>query len=169
MNAPRLAVGFAAAVPPLVLGALMLFNGLTDPSPTNLAGPVGFGALLLGGVALALAGLARDRPAWVPPGAALIAVGSMPLFLGGIGILAVLGAVLLVAVSLPSPPTPEWRWGAGILALAAALALAYLAWGGIGSGRAPTPVDVLLWASALGLVVVAAWPVRALRPARNAG
>lgn len=159
MAPARLALGLLAAVPALALGALLMANGATDPSRAGLL-PLLMGALILAGVALAVLGIQRGRPAWVPVGAAAMIVGSTPLFLGGIGIVVVLSAVALVATGRPEAPDRAWRWAARGLAVATVLVLAWLARSALAPPSPPSPVDAILWLAALGLLAAAWWPTR---------
>lgn len=159
MAPANVAMGLAAALPALVLGATML------AAARHAAGrEAAIGALaalaLIGGVALALAGHLAARRAWSHAGVGAMALGSLPLVRSGLALLVLLSAGLLVSLSRPATDERRLRAMARAATAACAVLLGLLAWRDRARGLPFTALDALLWLALLALAGYAWWPAR---------
>lgn len=160
MAPAKVAMGLAAAIPALVLGATMLAAAWKAEAPRQSLRAHVFALAVLGGAAVALAGILGARRGWVAAGAVSMAVGSVPLLRSGLAVLVLLSAGLLVALARPAADARRLRTVARLVTALCLALLALLAWRDRATGDAPGPLDALLWLALLALAAYAWWPAR---------
>lgn len=156
MAPARVALGLAAALPALLLGASTLAMAADGADPARAGVP--FALLVLGGVAIALGGLLRERRAWVVAGAVAMAAGGAPLRPYGLGLVVILSGILLVSLAAPPGRPDTLRRAARLVTAGALIFLGLLAWRNRSAGTGPDLLDALLWAALLLLAGYAWWP-----------
>jgi len=117
------------------------------------------------GLGLAGYGLLSRSAKAMLAASAVLCLASIPGFLGGAGVIIVLGAALAMLGGRRMKTFPAAQWNARVLVLA--LDGALLLWVGGNALRAGAPrpsiVDMLLWALLAAMTVLAWWPLPAHR------
>lgn len=160
MPGGRTALGLAAAIPALLLGAAMITMGRTA-GPDSATPLILSGGLVILGVAVAVAGIHRARRIPTYLGSLAVAAGSIPILATGLGAVLLLSALLLAVSGSPSLAPRTLRVAARAVTAASLALLLVLAWRDQAAGRAPNALDALLWGALLLLVAYAWWPQRA--------
>lgn len=131
------------------------------------------GAMLYGGlvatVVLGAVAAARRHAGWLVAASFTLVLASIPLLLGGIGVLGIAGAVLLLGVSRAMRGFASVRWAARAFALGGLATVVTLQLLGARRGNAPSMVDWILLGSSVALCIVTFAPTRASSGARPIG
>lgn len=118
---------------------------------------------LVAAIAFGAMAMSRRRAIWMVSSSIALTIGSIPLLLGGIGVLGIALAVVLLALARSMPGYADVRWIARSFALAGLGMEIYLQYAGKQRGNAPSTVDWILLFLAVAMCAVAWAPMRSRR------